>query len=230
MLDFSQVDHHNLTKLADRVNNMRVKSAIGPDRTPKKMSPIMQKAFAILAEACVMHTELAFPEEDFKESKDALLMLGLLPAPTRAGASGSAWQPGMQPGPPPTASLPPDDDMEVTSGKKKKAKKKAFDWEEDGEWRAEPKLPNDPTRERGIKVMINEHPGWSWIEGDAKQTLLEFYDNAEIKETCKSVQVAEDRVYDYRFEGGHWMSQSNPKYPERRWREVVVVYRGKEAR
>jgi len=130
----------------------------------------------------------------------------------------------MVPGPPPTTSWPPEDEMEVGCGKKKKAKSKKFNWEDDGAWRDDPKVPADPLRQRGIKVKINEDPGWAWIEGDAKQKLLQFYDNANVLDVCEAVEVAPDRVYDYRFEGGNWMSQFNPTYPDRKRREVVVVY------
>jgi len=114
--------------------------------------------------------------------------------------------------------------MEAGCGKKKKAKNKKFSWEDYGPWREEPKVPADPLRQRGIKVKINEAPGWSWIEGDAKQKLLQFYDNANVHDVCESVEVAPDRVYDYRFEGGIYMTQANPMFPERKWREVHVVY------
>jgi len=224
MFDFSPGDHHDLRKLGERVQYMKFGSTMGEDKHPKPMSPIMHKIFWTVAEACVAHTELAFPTMNISESKESLVVLGVLPPPTCAGAVGSAWMPGMVPGPPPTSSWPPEDEMEAGCGKKKKPRNKKFDWEADAAWRNDPKLPADPLRQRGIKIKINEDPGYTWVEGDALQTLLQFYDNANLKDVCERVEVSPGRIYDYRFEGGNWMSQSNPSYPDRKRREVVVVY------
>jgi hypothetical protein len=128
----------------------------------------------------------------------------------------------MVPPPPPWPNTAAE---EESANKKKKAKgNKHYDWDEDGEWRRDPKLPHDPVRERGIKVKINEQPGWCYLEGDAKQAVLQFYDRAQVWDSITGIEMPDGRTFDYRFEGGHYMTQFNPTWPDRRRREVHVVY------
>ena len=224
MLDLDFVDHHDLTKLGERVANYKLISRMSQDKHPNEMRFPMQCVFLTLAAACVKHTEVHCPDRDITEEKNSLVLLGVLTMPAAgAGAAGSsAWAPGMVPPPPPWPNTAAE---EESASKKNKAKgNKHFDWDEDGEWRRDAKLPHDPVRERGIKVKINEPPGWAYLASDAKQAVLQFYDRAQVWDSITNIKMPDDRTSDYRFEGGHYMSQFNPTHPTRRRREVHVVY------
>jgi hypothetical protein len=106
-------------------------------------------------------------------------------------------------------------------------KGKNFNWDEDGEWREEPKLGSDPVLERGVKVKLDGDQ-WTFLSPEATQKILWFYDGATPKETLQGVKMPDERIFNYRFEGGIWLTQHNPMFPERKPREVNIVYKSSE--
>ncbi len=104
---------------------------------------------------------------------------------------------------------------------------KDFNWDEDGEWREEPKLGSDPVLERGVKVKLDGDQ-WTFLCPEATQSILWFYDGATPKEILQGVKMPDERVFNYRFEGGIYLTQHNPMFPERKPREVNIVYKSSE--
>jgi hypothetical protein len=225
MLHLPYAEHHDLNKLGQRVANLKLTATISNQKLPKDMLMHMQFVYFALASACVKHTEMHHADQDFTDDKKVLAMLGVLcmPAATASAASSSTTAPGMVPPPPP---WPEDADPPANAGSrnKKNKNKKNFDWEQDGAWRYEPKVPADPIRQRGVRIETDHPPYHAFLEGDARQQVLRFYDNANIKETIRDIRISDGRVFDYRFEGGMYMSQKNTTWPDRPRREVTIVY------
>ena len=91
-------------------------------------------------------------------------------------------------------------------------------------------MKHDMDRRRGVKVKIDGKDNWAFLNDRAAQQVLEFYDTAQPKDKIKNVNMGPPtgHVYDYRFEGGRWLTQHNPVNPAAAVREVHVVYTGNE--
>ena len=80
---------------------------------------------------------------------------------------------------------------------------------------------------RTIKVRGD---GNQWIELPpcAREELLKWYDRAKIGDMKKGViaNLENRHAYDYKFEGGIYLTQRNPNHPDSPPREVQVIYVG----
>ena len=79
-------------------------------------------------------------------------------------------------------------------------------------------------RRRTIKVLLD---GKKWEELDAEvvHTLLHWYDKGCLFDVKKGVMNKKiERAYDYRIEGGKYLTQNNPYYPESNPRPCQILY------
>ena len=76
--------------------------------------------------------------------------------------------------------------------------------------------------------MKGDGSEWHVLESGPCQRVLGFYDTARIGDVLKSVSMPNGHVWDYKYEGGKFLTQWNPMFKERKPREVMVVYTGDE--
>jgi hypothetical protein len=148
----------------------------------------------------------------------------LPPAPWDTAAFGAPPSPPRAPG---TPSLAEGATAAGTSSKRSKPTK----WwlqPDDADWRKSAWTRPVANRTRTIKVRGNKNEGWIELPDVAVREFLTWYDHAELFDEKKGVVTDFDRnhAYDYRFEGGKWLSQRNPNHPESNPREVQVLYSG----
>ena len=97
----------------------------------------------------------------------------------------------------------------------------------DADWRKADWITHDAARARIIKVLGDKK---EWIELPPVPTrqLLAWHDTAQRGDTIKGVTTdpVRNHAYDYTYEGGCWLSQRNPNFPDSPPRHVQVAYVG----
>ena len=223
-LNVSQGDHGNLHKAHEAYAAMLTIS-LANELTPPETKTIHMNAMRTVLWACARHTKTCNETEANRTAYQQLQGMGWLPpdnfpAPPGMGggtASASAAEPAEQ-----AASA-----GDAGSTKKRKAKQRQW-WNDpaDAEWRQEPWVRHDVDRTRTIKVMV-EARKFVTMEQDVVQTLLNWYDRGHLFAEIKGVMCkANERAYDYRIEGGRYLTQNNPNYPESPPRECQILYGG----
>ena len=162
-----------------------------------------------------------------KNTIGRLQLLGILP-PTDSWNKVAGCAPPSPPGAPATA-METDDGASSEAEKKKPRSKNPRWWLDapDAEWRKAAWIAHDAARARIIKVMGDKK---EWIELPPVPTaqLLAWHDTAQPGDTIKGVttDLVRNHAYDYTYEGGCWLTQRNPNFPDSRPRTVQVVYAG----
>lgn len=106
-------------------------------------------------------------------------------------------------------------DTEHSGGRKSKSRKRGkTSWNDpaDAAWRhEEPWVCAVPGRQRIIKVNGGKSTGWLTLPERATAQLLHWYDHGQLLDTIEGVLVDEVNrlVYDYRIEGGKYLTQYN---------------------
>ena len=156
-----------------------------------------------------------------------LQLLGILP-PTDSWNKVAGCAPPSPPGAPATAME--TDDGAASEADKKKTRSRNRQWwldPPDADWRKADWITHDAARARIIKVMGDKK---EWIELPPVPTaqLLAWHDTAQPGDTIKGVttDLVRNHAYDYTYEGGCWLSQRNPDFPDSRPRHVQVAYVG----
>jgi hypothetical protein len=156
-----------------------------------------------------------------------LQLLGILP-PTDSWNKVAGCAPPSPPGAPATAME--TDDGTASEADKKETRARNRQWwldPPDADWRKEGWISHDPNRDRVIKVLGDKK---EWIELPPVPTrqLLAWHDSAQRGDAIKGVttDLVRNHAYDYTYEGGCWLTQRNPNFPDSRPRTVQVVYVG----
>jgi hypothetical protein len=96
----------------------------------------------------------------------------------------------------------------------------------DAEWRKGGWVLHDDDRRRIVKIVGDE----GWIEMPPRPTweLLQFYDSGHLGAVLKGLVSNEQNrhAYDYRIEGGKYLTQHNPNHPDSKPRECQIIYAG----
>jgi hypothetical protein len=160
----------------------------------------------------------------------------------------TAWQQGWanhmgMPPPPPSTSQQPSGAVAgqsgaeasegggQSSGRKRSAKGGHSKWmqePDDAEWRtASPWVVHQADRRRVIKVR-GDGGVFHELPPAATQELLQWYDHGRLLDIKKNVLAdpVKGHYYDYRIEGGKYLTQSNPNHPESKPRECQILYAG----
>ena len=218
----SQVDHGDLHKAHEAYLALLQASAANAT-TPTEAKTMYMQSMKLALMACAYHTKKCneSPENQatFKELQD----LGWLPPDeflstpgvVFGGTSASAAEPAEQ-----AASS-----GNAASTKQKKTKTRRW-WEDsyEAEWRKEPWVVHDVERRRTIKVCL-DNKKYEPLEEEVVQTLLQWYDRGHLFDEIKGVLNRKiDRAYDYRIEGGKYLTQNNPNYPESNPRACQILY------
>ena len=86
----------------------------------------------------------------------------------------------------------------------------------------------DPARTRIIKVRL-DGGSWGTLTAQGTQELLQWYDSAQLMDVKTGVITNDNgHSYDYRIEGGKYLSQNNPNFPDTPPRECQILYHGCE--
>ena len=223
-LGLRPADHGDLRAAGAAVLSRRSSMLTTPGHLgdPSMAFPHWTACLSILG-LCVAQVKLLQPGEETDETIRGMHVHGLL----------SAVPPGAPPGAPPDASGSAEESSAagaaaVPSGGASKRKNKANQREwwtdpDDAEWRSSPWILNDPSRSRTVKVK-GDGDGWHVLDTEPAQQVLSFYDRAARGGMLKNVVMQDGHVWDYKFEGGACLTQWNPMFPDRRPREVMVVY------
>ena len=156
-----------------------------------------------------------------------LTFMNLLPPPAQWTDHGIA-----PPSPPidATAAAAADETVATGGSGKKKNKSKHKWWEDpdDAPWRHEPWVSATQGRHRTIKVKGDGADNWIEFPRQAVEQLLAWYDFARRGDTLQAVvtDIARNHAYDYKIEGGKYLSQRNPSCPDSKPREVQILYAG----
>jgi len=130
------------------------------------------------------------------------------------------------------AAQPPAEQEEASGsagGSKKKRTKGGGRWWEaplDAEWRLESWVRHNPNVPRFINVKLGPKLGWAKLPYDSTQRLLKFYDSGKLGDTLPGILGNEqnNHYYDYKIEGGKWLSQNNTHSPGSNPRECHILY------
>ena len=179
------------------------------------MDKWMQVARTAQLLACITEVQAKRREEDWMkaleslQSQNMLIPLKWKPDELKSLLEEIWWVKGFVATPKPPAA------------RSKPSKKKAFvgvpsfEDPEHADWRYEARVPAT-----GVRIVEIEKQEDTWIRFEAQATmrLLDFYDKAEWGES-RLIQVeieTQTYGYNYKIEGGCWMSQENPKTKTKR--------------
>jgi hypothetical protein len=191
--------------------------------TPMETKTMHMNAMRLVLAACAWQTKAWNDSAANHTTFQQLQGMGLVPPdpgpPTPSTGCGHASACAAQPGDVAAAS------GNAGSGKKKK---KARAWWLDGadaEWRQEAWVLHDPARTRTIKVKLDKGE-WQELVQPGMQQLLTWYDHGRLMDMIKGVVTNENgRAYDYRIEGGKYLTQNNPNFDSAP-RECQILYVG----
>ena len=170
--------------------------------------------------ACSQQAEILDPSDSTRNQVAALRGQGLLPTmfvpPPAPAVVGDAAASGSGDGDSPKKS------------KNKTASKNFYDDPADAEWRMDKEswVKRRTDRRRRVHVNLGQKLGWQDYSERVTGILLEFYDRAKPLDQLDGVSVdtPEGNLYlDFRFEGGAYMTQTNPNRTGIR-REVKVYH------
>ena len=223
-LNVSPEDHGCLHKAHEAYVAM-LSISLANDTTPPETKTILMNAMKQVLWACAWHTKTCNETAANRTAYQQLQGMGWFPPdnlPSTPGmgggtASASAAEPAEQ-----AAST-----GNAGSTRKKRTKMRKW-WEDaaDAEWRKEPWVVHDVERTRTIKVMLDGHE-YVPLESDVVQTLLTWYDKGHLGDEIKGVKCkVNDRAYDYKIEGGKYLTQNNPNYPDSKPRPCMILYDG----
>ena len=224
-LRVSTDDHGKLHKAQEAYVRLLAESVADSKSTiPKETKTIFMNSMKMVLMACAWHTKKCNDSPSNQATFQQLQGLGWIPPHDYASmhgigvASASAG-----------AADPAEQASTTTAGGSKRRKPKARAWwndDMDAEWRKEPWVLCDAERKRTIQVMCD---GKKWVELDcaAVQTLLAWYDRARLGDVKKGVGCQQNgRAYDYKIEGGKYLTQNNPNFPESNPRPCQILYVG----
>ena len=193
--------------------------------TPTEVLTMQMCGQRCMLAACALQVRAWDPSDDNKRLLTMLQSQQLVPmepgsAPGTAGAE--AFAAVASPGTPEAASG-------SAGGSKKKRSKAARTWwldEETAEWRKEPWVMHNPEVPRFIKVKGNGQEGWHTLPAAATQRILSFYDKGKLGDVIEGVEGNESNhhFYNYKIEGGKWLSQHNPAHPSAVPKECHILY------
>lgn len=195
------------------------------------LSARMSEVKSMLFNLCCLHVVVKDPSPENKTLLQRLFLMRALPtrvdnvrvaAPTWAQAADEQL-PGMS-----TAAAGVWGPPEQTGGGRRRGKNAWLQEPLDAPWRMAPKRPAIEGRPRTVVVAGNKGEGWIKMPDRAVETLLAFYDAAEIYSVSADVIGANGWTYTFRFEGGIYLSQQNPNHPDQPRRQARVVYVGEE--
>ena len=88
---------------------------------------------------------------------------------------------------------------------------------------------HDPGRRRIIKVRLDGKE-WGELTEEGTQRLPSWYDRGRLMDVLKGVVTnANGQSYNYRIEGGKYLTQTNPNFPGTNPKECQILYVGEEA-
>jgi len=164
------------------------------------------------------------PTDQEKETIVRMQAQGVLPP--------SPWDPATFRAPPSPlgapATPPAASENAAGSGGSSKGNKRWWEDPPDAAWRQEKWFEHHAERTRTIKVKGNKNEGWIELAPYAVRELLHWYDRAAVFVVYKEDSAATEKrhFYDYRYEGGRWLSQRNPNFPESNPKACQVLYVG----
>ena len=217
-------DHGNLEQAYN--NYLRNSQDVAANRTtPTEVLTMQMAGQRCMLAACALQVRAWEPSDDNKRLLTMLQSQQLVPmdpgsAPGTAGAE--AFAAVASPGTPEAASG-------SAGGSKKKRSKAAHKWwedEETAEWRQEPWVLHNPDVPRVIKVLGDGKAGWHTLPAAATKRILAFYDTGKLGDVILGVEGNEElhHFYNYKIEGGKWLSQQNPNHPSANPRQCQIQH------
>jgi len=227
MLGCTKEEHGHLDRALVRYHLAQTDTATRTSHLTVTQEMIMFSVYKHLLLVAAMQLSASGPTEQDQAIIVRMQALGILPP--------SPWDNMAAPAPPspPGAASPPADAEHATASGPAKSRKTRGKWwmdDADAEWRRATWCSAQDGRSRTIKVRGNKNEGWIELRPPTVAELLRFYDKAQLFDEVKGVVTDPEtkHCYDYRFEGGKYLSQRNPNFPESNPRECQVLYCGVE--
>ena len=224
LLKVALPEHGNVASAHAAFLKMQL-SASGDQSVPQDVTTLVVNGLRMVLMACAMHAQLLNPSVENMDAIRHLQATGTVP--TQPGPALPATHvAGSVPG-----GTQPEDGEAAASSQGSSRRKKGRKWWEDEEtadWRLEPWVYDAEDRVRSIRVKLDGKQGWGELSAAGTQRLLAWYDKGKLMDVIKGV-VANDtngHAYDYRVEGGKFLTQDNPNFPQSPPRECQILYVG----
>jgi len=221
----SAEDHGRLDAVFAKYHILQATAAAGTSGLTVPQESCLWGSYKLLLLVAAMQINDCGPTDQEKETIVRMQAQGVLPP--------SPWDPATfraPPSPPGAPGTPADAVDAIASGSAKHRKRTGKWWEHpaDAEWRHGDWTEPKPDRSRIIKVKGNKNEGWIELKPATTAELLAWYDKAQPLDEKKGVVTDHEKrhSYDYRFEGGKYLTQRNPNFPDSNPRECQVLYFG----
>lgn len=200
--------HNNIEHAAARVLEMQAEMARSPAIRLACIDSLVLLSSRVLLVACAMEFRLAVPAEESDPKLQRLVQQNLLPADLTSEVIGKACE-----------------DMWAYvetahrggagrgkgGGPRNRKSKTSWDDPRTAEWRQEPWVYHNPARRREIRVFGGKATGWIKLPPEPTQILLRWYDGGQLGDIYEGLRTDpdNDHSYDYRIEGGKYLTQRN---------------------
>lgn len=224
-LGCSREEHGRLDKAAAKYHMVQARAASSPVPMTMSEENCVMHALRLMLLTCSMQVSTRGATDQEKATMLRLQQHAILPPTETWAAMGSA--PPSPPGPPSAAAAAEEPAAGSSAKKRSKAKRQWWLDPPDAEWRKEPWTMHDTGRNRTIKVM-GDKKEWIELPFQAVRQLLQWYDTSALFAEIRGVvtDLTRNHAYDYRIEGGKFLTQRNPNYPDSPPRECQVLYAG----